>query len=153
QAGMAGGVTTPELVAAVSNAGGLGTLGAGYMQAEQMRDAIRNIKQRTNRPFGVNVFIPEIPEVSEQTIEQANEWLRPFREELHLPQPESGMPSTSILEEQLEVIIEEQVPVCSFTFGVPRKEWIGRLKNENITVIGTATTVKEAMINENSGMD
>lgn len=153
QAGMAGGVTTPELVATVSNAGGLGTLGAGYMEPEQMRKSIQKIKQRTYKPFGVNVFIPEIPETSEPEIERANEWLRPFREELQLTKPEVSIPSASLFEQQMEVIMEEQVPVCSFTFGVPAKEWVQRLKNDNRTVIGTATTVKEAMINEEFGMD
>lgn len=153
QAGMAGGVTTPELVAAVSNAGGLGSLGAGYMDPEQMRQTIQKIKQSTNQPFAVNVFIPETPEVSEQEIEQANEWLRPFREELQLEKPEVNTPSGSLFDEQMEVIIEEQVPVCSFTFGVPEKAWIQRLKEENRIAIGTATTVNEALINEEAGMD
>lgn len=153
QAGMAGGVTTPDLVAAVSNAGGLGTLGAGYLDPEQMRQSIKKVKQHTDQPFGVNVFIPEIPDVSEQEIEQANEWLRPFREELQLEKPEVKMPSASLFDKQMEVIIEEQVPVCSFTFGVPKKEWIHRLKKEGRTAIGTATTVNEAIINEEAGMD
>ena len=50
QAGMAGGITTPELVAAVSNAGGLGSIGAGYLSPEQLRSSIQEIKQLTNKP-------------------------------------------------------------------------------------------------------
>lgn len=153
QAGMAGGVTTPELIAAVSNAGGLGNLGAGYMQPEQMKQTIQKVKALTDQPFGVNVFIPEIPEVSEVDLEKANEWLRPFREELKLKEPAVGKPSTALFEQQLEIIIEEQVPVCSFTFGVPSKAIIQQLKRENITLVGTATTVNEAMINEEIGVD
>lgn len=153
QAGMAGGITTAELVAAVSNAGGLGTLGAGYMDPQQMKQSIQAIKQRTNQPFGVNVFIPEIPEMPEQEIEQANKWLQPYREELKIGEPEVNMPSMSLFEKQMEVIMEEKVPVCSFTFGIPANEWIQRLKEENCIVIGTATTVQEAMMNEQNGMD
>lgn len=81
QAGMAGGITTPELVAAVSNSGALGNIGAGYMSPKQLRQQIKKIKQLTNKPFGVNLFIPESPEVSEEAIHKANEWLKPFREE------------------------------------------------------------------------
>jgi nitronate monooxygenase len=59
QAPMAGGATTPELVAAVSNSGGLGSLGAGYMAADDIRKAITKIRSLTNKPFAVNLFIPE----------------------------------------------------------------------------------------------
>jgi len=59
QAPMAGGITTPELVAAVSNTGALGSLGAGYMTPDEIRRAIRKIKSLTNKPFNVNLFIPE----------------------------------------------------------------------------------------------
>src|SRR5699024_2914312 len=154
QAGMAGGVTTPELVAAVSNCDSLGNIGAGYMAPEQLRESIKEVKQATNKPFGVNLFIPESPEVSEEEMNKVNEWLRPFREELNLSEvSEYKKPNTTIFEEQIRVIIEEEVPVCSFTFGLPPKEIVHRLKKEKIIMIGTATTVKEAIANEEIGMD
>lgn len=154
QAGMAGGVTRPELVAAVSNCGSLGNIGAGYMNPEQLRESIQKVKQLTNKPFGVNLFIPEIPEVTEEEINQANEWLRPFREDLNLSEVTAlKKPNTIIFEEQIKVIIEEEVPICSFTFGLPPKEVVERLKKENIIMMGTATTVKEAIANEEIGMD
>lgn len=153
QAGMAGGITTPELVAAVSNAGGLGTLGAGYMSADQMEKAIKKIKELTNKPFGVNLFIPDISEIFEDEIKKANDLLRPFREKLSLEEPHVTKPSAQLYEDQLQVIFREKVPVCSFTFGVPSKEVIEQLKQKNTVVIGTATTVKEAMINETHGVD
>src|SRR5699024_6926559 len=139
QAGMAGGITTPALVAAVSNAGGLGTLGAGYMSPEQIKQTIKEIKQLTNKPFGVNLFIPEIPETSEDEIEEANKLLQSYREELRLEKPKVTKPSCQTYEQQLKVIIEEKVPVCSFTFGVPSTDLVQQLKQENIVVIGTAT--------------
>lgn len=154
QAGMAGGITTPALVAAVSNHGALGNLGAGYMKPEQMRESIQEIKQLTDQPFGVNVFVPEMPEVSEEEVHKANKLLQPFQEELNIRE-EMNMeqPTDTLFEEQLKVIIEESVPVCSFTFGLPEKEVIHRLQKENIVVIGTATTVEEAIANEKIGMD
>ncbi|KRG12249.1 nitronate monooxygenase [Virgibacillus soli] len=154
QAGMAGGVTTPELVAAVSNTGALGTLGAGYLSPEQTQASIRKIKQLTNLPFGVNLFVPELPDIEEEDIEKANEWLRPFREELNISEkPKVKKPSAAIFEKQLKIIMEEQVAVCSFTFGMPSKEVVQELKRRNIVVIGTATTVKEAVANQEQGMD
>ena len=154
QAGMAGGITTPELVAAVSNAGGLGSIGAGYLSPEQLRSSIQEIKQLTNKPFGVNLFIPENPNVSDEEIERANEWLKPFREQLHISEiPKVKKTNESTFEKQIAIIIEEEVPVCSFTFGLPSKEIVEQLKSRKIVMIGTATTVKEAISNEENGMD
>ncbi len=56
---MAGGPSTPDLVAAVSEAGGLGSLGAAYLAPDALREAIRDIRARTSRPFAVNLFVPE----------------------------------------------------------------------------------------------
>ena len=153
QAGMAGGTTTPELIAAVSNAGGLGTLGAGYMKADDMKEAIRRIKELTDQPFGVNLFIPEESEISEEKVKRANDLLRPYREELHVSEPEVKEVSTANFDKQIEVIIQEKIAVCSFTFGVPTLDTVQRLKAKNILVMGTATTVKEAVINEECGVD
>lgn len=154
QAGMAGGVTTPELVASVSNGGALGMLGAGYMSSDQMQDAIKKVKHLTDNPFGVNLFIPENPEVSEEEMIKADEWLQPFREELNLSKLSVvKKPNTLFVEEQINILIEEKVNVCSFTFGLPSKEIVQKLKKENIVVIGTATTVKEAIANEQIGVD
>ncbi|MBM7584463.1 nitronate monooxygenase [Bacillus pakistanensis] len=153
QAGMAGGVTTSELVAAVSNAGGLGTLGAGYMSPSAMSESIQKIKQLTSKPFGVNIFIPEFPEVSEEELNKSNRLLESFRKELNLPSKTYSKPSPTLFDAQIEVVLEHKVPVCSFTFGLPPKEIVQRLKKKNIIVIGTATTVKEAILNEENGMD
>jgi nitronate monooxygenase len=153
QAGMAGGITTPELVAAVSNSGGLGTLGAGYMSADETAENIQQIKQFTTNSFGVNLFIPEYPDFDKEEIEEANRLLEPFRRELQINTQTMPTHAESGIEEQIEVILEQQVPVCSFTFGIPPKEMIQELKKENIIVIGTATTVEEAMINEENGVD
>src|SRR5690625_1644045 len=154
QAGMAGGVTTTELVAAASNSGGLGNLGAGYMQPEAMRESIQRIKELTAQPFGVNIFVPETPDVSPEKIKQANEKLTPYRNELNITEvPEVKPLDTSLFDEQIDIVVEERVPVCSFTFGLPDKETVQRLKENKITIIGTATTVEEALANEALGMD
>ncbi|GGC97292.1 putative nitronate monooxygenase [Thalassobacillus devorans] len=153
QAGMAGGVTTPELVAAVSNAGGLGTIGAGYMTADALQTAIRETKKRTDKPFSVNVFVPEESTGSEADISFANALLQPFHEKLQIEPTQEVSHSSSTFQKQLDVIVEEKVPVCSFTFGVPSEKVISRLKSHQIRLIGTATTVKEAIINGDAGID
>ncbi|KHE69041.1 nitronate monooxygenase family protein [Halobacillus sp. BBL2006] len=153
QAGMAGGVTTPELVSTVSNAGGLGNLGAGYMTPESMVNSLKEIKRLTRRTFGVNVFIPLYPQATGAEIAGANKRLEPYRNDLQIEQEPTPELDRSLFEKQIEVLMTEQVPVVSFTFGVPPREVIKDLKKEEIVVIGTATTVEEAIINEEHGVD
>ncbi len=152
QAGMAGGPTTPQLVAAVSRAGGMGTLGAAYMSPEQIRTAIREIRELTDRPFGVNLFIPETFEVEEPNQEVARV-MNGIREELGLSLNPTVSRYQEPFEEQLAVVLEERVPVFSFTFGVLAPEWLEQCKRQGTVVIGTATTVREAKVLERSGVD
>ncbi|WP_276205143.1 nitronate monooxygenase family protein [Bacillus sp. MUM 13] len=158
QAPMAGGATTSNLAAAVSNSGGLGMIGAGYMSPDQIREQVREIKQLTSKPFGINLFVPSPFNLIENEIESANKILDTIRRKLHVhPKDSFEIPDfdevLEIFMEQIRVVIEEKVPVCSFTFGIPPKEVIDELKSVNIILIGTATTVREAVENENSGMD
>lgn len=155
QAPMAGGITTPELVAAVSNAGGLGSLASGYMTPENLRETIQKTKQLTERPFAVNVFVPEDDEVhvSRDEIEEASKQLHPFYEELGMNHPELPSNVEEPFEALIEIIIEEKIPVVSFTFGIPSEKIITKLKETGAFVIGTATTVNEAIHLEKAGMD
>ncbi|AXF55160.1 NAD(P)H-dependent flavin oxidoreductase [Salicibibacter kimchii] len=155
QAGMAGGATTPELVAEVSNSGGLGTLGAGYMAPEQIRSAIQAIKALTDAPFAVNLFIPS-PKYSkgeEQSyIETGLKLTERYRQNFNLEKPQVHQVEEDF-DEQLNVILEEKVPCFSFTFGLPSADAIQKLKDRAITTLGTATTVNEAIELEKAGID
>ncbi|MGW9527234.1 NAD(P)H-dependent flavin oxidoreductase [Paenibacillus terrae] len=153
QAPMAGGPTTPELVAAVSNAGGLGNLGAGYLTPEQLRNTINKIRGLTDRPFGVNLFVFEQPEESEETIAKMSDYLNSYRNELGIPHNPSLPKYSESFEDQIQVVLEERVPVFSFTFGLPSHNVIQSLKHRGTFVIGTATTVDEAIQLELSGID
>ncbi|SES67486.1 nitronate monooxygenase [Salinibacillus kushneri] len=158
QAPMAGGVTTSDLVAEVSNAGGLGMIGAGYMTPVQMREQIREIRNLTSSPFGINLFVPAEFTVTHNEIESSKHALQPIRDQLNIGGEDNvEVPSfNNILEsfhEQINVIMEDKVPICSFTFGIPSKDVIKSLKKQGIILAGTATTVKEAMEIEKSGLD
>ncbi|RJX39185.1 nitronate monooxygenase [Paenibacillus pinisoli] len=154
QAPMAGGPTTPELVAAVSNAGGLGNLGAGYLTPEQIRNTIHKIRELTDRPFGVNLFVLDQPEESEEnTIENMSKHLSFYRHELGIPQPPLPQKYAESFEEQVQAVLEERVSVFSFTFGIPSPDVIQSMKERGTLVIGTATTVDEAIQLEASGAD
>lgn len=157
QAPMAGGVTTSNLVAAVSNNGALGMIGAGYMNANDLEKQMKEVKQSTPHPFGVNVFVPGNEKLDMNQIEMAKEGLRPFYEKFDIGIDEIVVPTKETFvtnyEEQIASIIKEGVTVCSFTFGVPDEEVIKKLHEHDILAVGTATTVKEAVWIEQIGMD
>ncbi|MCL6547681.1 MAG: nitronate monooxygenase, partial [Alicyclobacillus sp.] len=153
QAGMAGGITTPNLVAAVSGAGALGTIGAGYLTPDEVRHAIRQVRALTDRPFAVNLFVPSEADGNEDDVARMNEFLNSVRSRLGLaPCPPSGSPSPRFAD-QVEVLLDERVPVFSFTFGIPPREVISEFRRRGTVVVGTATTVQEAVELEAAGVD
>ncbi|KQL39203.1 nitronate monooxygenase [Bacillus sp. FJAT-25509] len=158
QAPMAGGITTSNFVAEVSNCGALGTIGAGYMTPSQISEQIREIKKLTNNNFGINLFVPNEFIVNENEMSKSMDLLQSFNEELNIKQNDRIQVQNfnrynETFHEQIKAIIEEGVPICSFTFGIPSMEIINELKLHNIILIGTATTVNEAIEIEKSGMD
>jgi nitronate monooxygenase len=151
QAPMAG-ATTPELVAAVSNAGGLGSFGAARTDPEEVRATIRRIRELTDRPFGINVFAwPPFDADADPTGVLAA--LRPLYEEVGAQVPaevRAPFDPPALLEAQLAVIVEERVPVFSFTFGIPP---LDDVRAAGAVIGGTATTSDEAVALERAGVD
>lgn len=153
QAPMAGGATTPELVAAVSNAGGLGSLGAGYMAPEDIRTSIQKIRSLTKYPFAVNLFMPEEHHVTTNEMNLMCNILERCSTELNIKITPVKPPYSPSFEEQMAVILSENVPVFSFTFGLPDSSWIAKFKNNNTILIGTATNLDEALLLEKNDID
>ena len=153
QAGMAGGATTPQLVAAVSETGGLGTLGAAYMSPDAIRGAVAEVRSHTDRPFAVNLFVPEAFDPSLYDPQEVNAPLARYREELGIEAPEEVSDFVQPFEDQFAVVLEERVSVFSFTFGVPDDVQLSALKEAGILVVGTATTVREGLVLEERGVD
>ncbi|MEU8694806.1 nitronate monooxygenase [Streptomyces sp. NPDC048665] len=153
QAPMAGGVSVPQLVAAVSEAGGLGFLAAGYKTADGMYQEIKQLRGLTSRPFGVNVFLPQ-PELSESGAVEvyahqlAGEaaWY-----ETELGDPDSGRDDG--YDAKLAVLLDNPVPVVSFHFGVPGRDVLDRLRRAGTLTLVTATTAEEARAVERAGAD
>lgn len=146
---------SPALVAAISNQGGLGSLGAGLFTPEQIRQNIKDIRKLTDKPFNINLFAPtDTPRYTDNEIKQTLQALNYFRKKLNMSDREEiQMPAYISFEEKLEVILEEKIPVFSFTFGILPAEIVQKVKSNGITVIGTATTVNEAKQLEKSGVD
>jgi nitronate monooxygenase len=113
QAPMAGGWTTPELVSAVSNVGGFGVLAGAGVSPEQLRENIRAVRERTDRPFGVNFLLaPEEP--GNRDVAAVQRFLDRFRKVFDLPPGATDLVLPPFqLSEQLEVVFEERVPVLS----------------------------------------
>jgi nitronate monooxygenase len=152
QAPMAGGFTTPELVAAVSNAGALGSLGGAMLPPDALREAIRAVRDLTDRPFAVNLFAPvEVGQVDRDAVERMQRELSPYRDELGLGAPgELPAPPPGLVDAQLAVVAEERVPVFSFTFGIPE---LTAVREAGCVTLGSATTVAEAVELERAGVD
>ena len=153
QAPLAGGGDTPQLVAAVCNAGGLGFIGAAYLDSQQMLEAARSVRAKTSRPFGINLFSPQpAPEVSGDA-KRAIHRLAPYFAELGLPTPTLPAKPHNRFAEQLSAALESGAAVFSFTFGLIPPDALTALHARGFYVAGTATTVEEAMLLEKSGVD
>lgn len=159
QAPMAGGGDTPELVAAVSNSSGLGFIGAAYLSPEQITAAGTRVQELTSRPFGINLFSPQSLEasaeatVSKKDIARAAEKIARYHTELGLPAPAVPKPSAISFDAQLAAALECGAAYFSFTFGLLPPKSVAAIKAHGIFVMGTATTVDEALELEKSGVD
>ncbi len=145
QAPMAGS-TTPELVAAVSNAGGLGSLGAGYLEPQAMLDQTAHIRRLTDRPYAIGLFVlPDEFAVDMAAVNKAREQLDALMEREGLAVrtrlPERWAPRFS---DQLAALCEARPAVAIFAFGLIDADQVRQLKRLHIIVVGTATTVAEA---------
>jgi nitronate monooxygenase len=140
---LAGGPATVELAQAVSDAGGLGFLAAGYRGAEALRDDIRSMRGRL---FGVNLFVPASPDVDERALASYVQSLG----------PEAGEPrfDSDGWRQKLDVLRDgEPVPVVSFTFGCPPLCEVASLRAHGSEVWVTVTSVAEARAARDAGAD
>jgi len=153
QAPLAGGGDTPELVAAVCNAGGLGFIGAAYLTPAQISEVGRAVRERTARRFGINLFAPlAVPELPSNT-RPALDRVAPFFAELGLPAPSIPESPGDTFAGQLAAALETEASLFSFTLGLLPASAIEGIKRRGMFLIGTATTVAEAIALEKSRVD
>lgn len=155
QAPMAG-VSTPALAAAVSNAGGLGSIGVGAASAEVAREMIRAVHNATGRSFNVNVFCHK-PAVTDADREAA--WLDRLAPLFarYTAQPPGQLHEIyrSFVEDDamLAVLLEQRPKVVSFHFGLPSREFIAALRSAGIVLLATATNLEEGRAIAAAGID
>jgi len=154
---MAGGPSTPELVAAVANVGGLGFLAAGNKLAVAMAEEIQRTSSLTHRPFGVNLFVPAGNVTRDSELQTA---LAAYREELQAEArrygcelPETNPDARDDWEAKIAYLLEHPVPFVSFMFGCPDASTISALHDAGTSVIVTVTDVDEALVAIAHGAD
>ncbi|QFG22672.1 nitronate monooxygenase family protein [Actinomadura sp. WMMB 499] len=155
QAPMAGGPSTPELAAAVSAAGGLGFLAAGYKSAAAMRAEIDRTRELTSRPFGTNVFMPSRDAVDPAAVAAYRARLAPEAERLGAA---LGTPDPAARDDgydaKIAELLESPPDHVSFTFGTPSRDVVRALQGRHVTVVVTVTSVDEALqASQTSGAD
>jgi nitronate monooxygenase len=149
---MAGGPSTPALAAAVSNAGGLGFVAAGYLSAEKFADAIAAARSLTSSPIGVNIFVPQPSVATADGLDRYRELLAPLAEhygaEIGEPRPDDDA-----WQAKLDVVADTAPEVASFTFGCPTAEILGRLRDRGVLTAVTVTSPDEAAVAVAAGAD
>ncbi|MFE2043432.1 nitronate monooxygenase [Streptomyces sp. NPDC059477] len=153
QAPMAGGVSVPHLALAVSEAGGLGFLAAGYKTADGMYQEIKQLRTLTNKPFGVNLFMPQPDTADPAAVDVYAHQLAGEAAwyEAELGDPDSGRDDG--YDAKLAVLLDNPVPVVSFHFGVPTPEVLESLRRVGTLTLVTVTTPEEALAAQRAGAD
>jgi nitronate monooxygenase len=155
--GPLGGLSSQRLTAAVSNYGGLGSFGAHGLKPEAIRNVIREIKALTPKPFAMNLWVSMEDEGALTSTEEAfHRSLAPLAK--HIESVGGARPSYRPyepirLEDQVQVLLDEGISVFSFIYGIPSRQILDEFRRQGIALIGTATTVDEAIALEQAGVD
>lgn len=152
QAPMAGGPDTPALAAAVSEAGGLGSLGCAYATADEIAALAAEVRRRTSRPFALNLFVRADAPDDPAAAVRVEPVVAAFERELGIAAPPAA-PAPPSFEDQLEAVLRAAPAVFSFTFGLPTRDQLAALHARSIAVVGTATTADEAGALDELGVD
>lgn len=154
---MAGGPSTPQLAAAVSNAGGLGMLAAGYLNADQLSEQVQQTRELTDRPFGVNLFCPadpnDNPADAETLLQDYRLALAPLGKQYGLDLLNYELVLPDHFHSLLNWLLTNPVPVVTFTFGCPSAENVERLQAVGTYVGVTVTNPQDAALAAQAGVD
>lgn len=150
-----GGLSSIELTATVSERGGLGSYGLYGYDADRILETATALRAATGRPFALNLWLPhdEVEQVPADEFERYARTLQPFFDEVGLELPERPERYLPAFEEQMDAVLEVRPAVVSFVFGVPSAAVVAAAHGRGIVVVGTATTVDEALALERGGVD
>ncbi|WP_265447208.1 NAD(P)H-dependent flavin oxidoreductase [Flexivirga meconopsidis] len=138
---------TPELAAAISNAGGFGMLPAGYQPVDKLAAAIDRTRSLTERGFGVNVFVPSPQDEARDAgaVQRYADQLAPIAQSLDAPIPAPRWDDTDSFDAKIDLLEEQRIPLVSFVFGLPPVEAVQRLHAVGTQVMATVTDADEAL--------
>ena len=152
-----GGFASQKLTAAVSNFGGLGSLGASSSAPEAIRDAIAEVRSLTSKPFAVNLWVSTedagARTSGESAFDRSVAAIAPLLNELGVARPVYKPYALNRFEDQVRVLLDAKVPIFSFIFGIPPREILDECRAKGIVTIGAATTPNEAALLQDAGMD
>ncbi len=152
-----GGISSVELVSAVSSRGGLGSFGAHIIAPEEIGVLRKEIGAATSAPFALNLWVsdhdPGGLHLSQEEFDRYFPIFEPYFDELGLEKPEPPELYHYRFEEQAEALLEARPPVFSFVFGVPSAKVLAECKQRGIVTAGAATTMAEAEVLEAAGVD
>jgi nitronate monooxygenase len=152
QAPLAGGPSTPALAVAVSEAGGLGFLAAGYRSPAAVEADLDAVRAASDAPFGLNLFVPPGAPADREAVER---YAAGLRDEAARHGAQLGDPrhDDDAWDDKVELALAARPAVVSFTFGCPEPDLVGRLHDAGIAVWVTVTTPAEARIAGDAGAD
>lgn len=157
QGPMGGGFSTTDLLASVSNAGGLGSYGAYTLSPEEILIVAKEIKTKTDKPYNINLWVSDVDQrlknYSEESLAKVKDIFKPYFDELSIPIPELTIDIPSKFEQQVETVFQIRPAVFSFIFGIPSVEILKESRRLGIKTIGAATTLDEALALEEAGVD
>lgn len=152
-----GNFSSVKLVSTVSNLGGMGSFGLNSYSPEDILDVDKEIKQLTNKTYALNLWVPlkndPTDNYEKEDFVELKKLFKPYFDGMQIPLPKMPNPQTQDFEMQIESILKTKPPVASFIFGIPPKEIISELKKRGITSMATATTLEEAALIEEAGID
>lgn len=149
---MAGGPSTPELAAAGTNAGGLGFVPGGYLSADTFAERLTAATRLASGPIAANLFVPQ---PSAGTVDAIDAYAAELAPDAQRYGAAPGEPrfDDDAWAGKLEVLLDVRPAVASFTFGLPDADELTRLRGAGITVAGTVTTLDEARVAADRGVD
>jgi nitronate monooxygenase len=149
---MSGGPTTPAMVSAATAAGGLGMLAAGYKTVENVEAEIKSVRAE-GIPFGINLFVPNPVPVDPQSYREYAAIVQGEADQFGLTLPAEPIEDTDRFDEKIALLLDDPVPMVSFTFGIPPRNVIAALRRANSVVVQTVTTPDEAAQAHDAGVD
>lgn len=149
---MAGGTTTVDLAAAVTGAGGLGFLAAGYRTPDDLAAKVALLRERTHQ-LGVNLFVPSDERPDPAALRAYAERLRPVADALGVTLTDPPLVDDDHWDAKVDLLTSDPVPLVSLTFGLPPREDVRRLQQAGTRVLATVTTAGEVREAEELGID